>query len=89
VEVGLSNRFRTDSGRYVQIIIVFICALLASLVSRYRNKEKQDEEDVASLDKQAQKDRSIRMHQAMERLNFATKSKADQDKIAHDYDRDY
>ena len=62
---------------------------LASLVSRYRNKDKQDEEEVDSLDKLAQKDRSIRMHQAMERLNFATKSRTEQDKIANDYDRDY
>ena len=42
--------------------------LAASLVSRYRNKDSEGEE-------KKKEDRSIRMHRAMERLDFVTTAK--------------
>jgi hypothetical protein len=62
---------------------------LASLVSRHRNKDKEDDDDYDSDMKKMQRDRSARMHEAMQRLDFATKSLDDQKKISQEYDREY
>lgn len=56
--------------------------IFASFVSRYRNKDKEQESEDAAAGK-VKFDRSLRLHQAMERLDFATKS-VDQQKKAHD-----
>ena len=53
-------------------------------MSRYRNKDEKDEEEDPNLEK-IKKDRSLRMYQAMERLDFATKSPKDQAKASDDY----
>jgi hypothetical protein len=64
--------------------------IVASLVSRYRNKDKNEsDEETSSLETLSKKDRSARMFQAMERLDFVTKSKDEQGKMSRDYDSEY
>jgi len=63
----------------------FALIIFSSLVSRYRNKDeaKDGDDDDTKLSKM-KKDRAVRMHQAMERLDFATKSTSDNNKISHE-----
>jgi hypothetical protein len=84
MEVGVSGWFRTDPARYVLSFIRSVVFLIGSLASRYRNKDEKDEEEDSNLEK-IKKDRSLRMYQAMERLDFATKSPKDQAKASDDY----
>jgi hypothetical protein len=89
MEVGLSDRLWAYFHGYVAYVCTVI-VFIASLVSRYRNKDKEEsEEESSSLETLSKKDRSVRMFQAMERLDFATKSKEDQSKISRDYDSEY
>lgn len=46
----------------------------------------EDDEGADYLEQRSKKDRSLRMYQAMERLDFATKSPQEQSKISKDYD---
>jgi hypothetical protein len=64
----------------------FSLIVFSSLVSRYRNKDKDGHEDDEDTVSKMKKDRAIRMHQAMERLDFATKSRDDKMKISNDYE---
>jgi hypothetical protein len=88
VEVGLPSWFWVHSPRYECHSGLSCHFFLASLVSRYRNKD-EDDEGADYLEQKSKKDRSLRMYQAMERLDFATKSPQEQGKISKDYDDEY
>ena len=70
--------------------LCFIVA--ASFVSRSRNKDKKESDDGDGFSAKLKQDRSIRMQQAMERLDFATKSEEERRKrdVSQDiYEGDY
>ena len=58
--------------------------LVASVISRYRNSDAPESSD-PNLSK-IKSDRAVRMHKAMERLDFATKSDDDKVRMAKDYE---
>lgn len=58
-------------------------------MSRYRNKGKDDEDAYESESKKAVSDRSIRMSQAMQRLDFATKPVDEQIRLRSDYEEEH
>jgi hypothetical protein len=60
--------------------------VLGSLVSRYRNKDKEVEDED---EKKLKMDRSIRMHKAMERLDFATKPVDERKRMKSEYEDEY
>jgi hypothetical protein len=55
-------------------------------VSRYRNKDKEVEDED---EKKLKMDRSIRMHNAMERLDFATKPVDERKRMKSEYEDEY
>ncbi len=75
--------------RIILRIYLNTCFFVGSLVSRYRNKgKKEDSEDVEG-GKNVINDRSIRMSQAMQRLDFATKPVDEKKRIRNEYDEEH
>ena len=85
MEVGVPCGYRHDCVRYVYSIPFVFTFVPASLVSRYRNKGKKEDEEYLANGK-IKSDRSARMHSAMERLDFVTRSPEQQKKISQDYE---
>lgn len=69
--------------------IIMPISFVASLVSRHRNKDKAEDDEYESEMKKMQMDRGVRMQQAMQRLDFVTKTAKDQKEITEEYDRGY
>jgi hypothetical protein len=64
----------------------FAAILVASLISRARNTDADSsDEDDAKMSK-LKNDRAVRMHKAMERLDFATRTPEAQAKMSQDYE---
>lgn len=69
----------------------FALILVASLISRSRNKGNSETGESGDDSARMKFDRSIRMQKAMERLDFATKSQEQQKRVSssQDYEEEY
>jgi len=64
----------------------FAFILVASLISRSRNSENDSTDDDDSKMSKLKNDRAVRMHKAMERLDFATRNPEAQARMSQDYE---
>ena len=60
--------------------------LIASLISRARNSDVESSGDEDPKLSKLKSDRAVRMHKAMERLDFATRSPEAQARVSQDYE---
>jgi hypothetical protein len=64
----------------------FALIIAASLISRSRNSDADATEADDKTMSKTKNDRAVRMHKAMERLDFATRGTEEQSKISQDYE---